>query len=342
MNVYKYMEFENYKVFVHSQNVMCMELGGKGIHDQSFREELVKISKEAFDKVVPEAAEAFGESDGIQMFLHIFNSPENDMWSIGRNIIYSMSNSPRPDDRWYHGYSCILDAVKEASKTKERAFPAILFVTPHNYYLYLNGKPACHGSPNILPILDENHPSPDDSLRNPEHDTPFYFLKNSIDSYQCSDIIVNADGAEKRKEARECFKDIIENARTYLKIPKDRKIFGVLTTYTDDFAASKTDYQSAYEYAIDFVVYALNYGDYDSFNRDVLEKIIHKNVEMHPEIQNHYVFLDILSPTNMTVTYNDDMLALMSVPENWHDILIDITEKEDSDDDNDVEINPYN
>ena len=26
---YKCMEFENYKVFVHSQNVMCMELGGK-------------------------------------------------------------------------------------------------------------------------------------------------------------------------------------------------------------------------------------------------------------------------------------------------------------------------
>ena len=342
MNVYKYMEFENYKVFVHSQNVMCMELGGNGIHDQKFRDELVKISKEAFDQVAPEAAEAFGESDGVQMFLHIFNSPENDMWSIGRNIIYSMSNSPRPDDRWYNGYSCILNAVKEASKTKAKAFPAILFVTPYNYYLYLNGEPACHGSPNILPILDENHPSPDDSLRNPERDTPFYFLKNSIDSYQCSDIIIKIRGPEHRKEARDCFKGVIENARTYLKIPKDRNIFGVLTTYTDDFAASKEDYQSAYEYAIDFVVYALNYGDNTSFNRDILENIIHETMKEEPEVQNHYVFLDILSPTNMTVTYNNVMYALISVPENWHDILIDITEEENSDDDDDVEINPYN
>lgn len=337
---YKCMEFENYKVFVHSQNVMCMELGGKGIHDQSFREEMAKISKDAFDHVAPEEEEAFMDSNDIQMFLHIFNSPENDMWSIGRNIIYSMSNSPRPDDRWNNGYNCILEAVKEASKTKAKAFPAMIFVTPNNYYLYLNGKPACHGSPNILPILDKDHPSQDDSLRNPEHDTPFYLLKNSIDSYQCSDIIINVKDAEHRKEARECFKGIIENARTYLQIPKDRRIFGVLTTYTDDFGASKEDYQSAYEYAVDFVVYALNYGDKNTFNREIFENIIHETVKREPEVQNHYVFLDILSPTNMAITYNGVMYAIISAPENWHDILIDIAKAEDSDDD-DMEINPY-
>ena len=164
MKEYNYMKFENYKVFVDSQNLMCMALGGKGIHNQSFRECLVKTSKKAFDEVAPEAEEAFGDSDDIHMFLHIFNSPENDMWSIGRNIIYSMSNSPRPDDRWNNGYNCILEAVKEASKSKVKTFLAILFVTPYDYYLYLNGKPACHGSPNILPILDIEHPSPDDSL----------------------------------------------------------------------------------------------------------------------------------------------------------------------------------
>ena len=341
---YKCMEFENYKVFVHSQNVMCMELGGKGIHDQSFREEMVKMSKEAFDQVAPEVEETFEDVADVQMFLHIFNSPENDMWSIGRNIIFSMSNSPRPDDRWHNGYECILEAVKEASKTKAKAFPAILFVTPHNYYLYLNGKPACHGSPNILPILNKDHPSPDDSLRNPKHDTPFYFLKNSIESYQCSDIIVNINDAEHRKEARKCFKGIIENARTYLQIPKDRRIFGVLTTYTDDFEANKEDYQSAYEYAVDFVVYALNYGDDNAFNREILENIIHETVKKEPEVQNHYVFLDILSPTNLAITYNDTMYAIISAPENWHDVLIDITRAEDSDDDednDDMEINPY-
>lgn len=339
---YRYMEFENYKVFVHSQNVMCMELGGKGIHDQSFREDLARVSKEAFDKITPEVEESFEEFVDVQMFLHVFNSPENDMWSIGRNIIYSMSNSPRPDDRWHNGYNCILEAVKEASKTKVKAFPAILFVTPYNYYLYINGKPACHGSPNILPVLDKDHPSPDDVLKNPEHDTPFYFLKNSIESYQCSDIIVNVKDAERRKEARECFKGVIDNARTYLQIPKDRKIFGVLTTYTDDFEASKEDYQSAYEYAVDFVVYALNYGDKNVFNREIFENIIHETVKKEPEVQNHYVFLDILSPTNMAITYNDTMYAFISAPENWHDILLDITTAEDSDDDSDMEINPYN
>lgn len=339
---YRYMEFENYKVFVHSQNVMCMELGGKGIHDQSFREEMAKISKDAFDHVAPEEEEAFMDSNDIQMFLHIFNSPENDMWSIGRNIIYSMSNSPRPDDRWNNGYNCILEAVKEASKTKAKAFPAILFVTPYSYYLYINGKPACHGSPNILPVLDIEHPSPDDSLRNPEKDTPFYFLKNSIECYQCSDIIIKARGPEHRMEARECFKGVIENARTYLQIPKDRKIFGVLTTYTDDFEASKEDYQTAYEYAVDFVVYALNYGDKNVFNREILENIIHETMKEEPELQNHYLFLDILSPTNMAITYNGVMYAVISAPENWQDILIDIMEAEDSDDDNNVEINPYN
>lgn len=337
---YKCMEFENYKVFVNSQNVMCMELGGKGIHDQSFRDDMARISKEAFDQVAPNVEENFEEVADVQMFLHIFNSPENDMWSIGRNIIFSMSNSPRPDDRWHNGHDCILEAVKEASKTKMKAFPAILFVTPHDYYLYLNGKPACHGSPNILPILNKDHPAPDDSLRNPKHDTPFYFLKNSIDSYQCSDIIVNINDAEHRKKARECFNEIIENARTYLQIPKDRKIFGVLTTYTDDFEANKEDYQSAYEYAVDFVVYALNYGDDNAFNREILENIIHETVKREPEVQNHYVFLDILSPTNLAITYNGTMYAIISAPENWHDILIDIAKAEDSDDD-DMEINPY-
>ena len=44
----------------------------------------------------------------------------------------------------------------------------------------------------------------------------------------------------------------------------------------------------------------------------------------------------------MASTYSGVMYAVSSAPEYWQDILIDIMEAEDSDDDNDVEINPYN
>lgn len=337
------MMFEGERLYVKSFNLVAMELGvgARDVSDKSMHMEIAKASMDAFTDVVKRKGSNPDNLDGIQMILHIFYSPECNNWGLGRNIIFSMANSPRSDDKWYNGHSCIAEAVKKCHETKVMAFPAIIFVSPWGYDFYINGKPCCHGIPSLLPKLNPEKPSEDDVLRNSEEDTPFYLLKNSERAYQCSDFIINANTQDIRMKVRNRFENLMEEARFNLMIPKDRSIVGVLTTYTNEFAESKPDYRSIEEYAIAFIVYLLNYNDSHSFNQEVLKKIIHKNMDNYPDIPEHYVFLDIINPYTMALTYNGDILTVMSAPENWYELLMDIENDDNGDDDEADKFNLY-
>ena len=338
MDVYMPMKIDGEDLYVRSFNMLYMELGGQGITNRTVQKEMARISQSAFDKVVEERGYGSDKMHGINMILHVFYTPECDMWSLGRNIIFSMSNSTRVDDRFYNGHRMIAEAMKKCHETGVFAFPAILFMSKWEWTLYINGKPACHGVPNLLPMIDEKNPTPDDILKSHGEDTPFYLLKNSERAYQCSDIIIKANNQTERMNARHRFMNLMEEARFNLSIPKDRTIVGVLTTYTDAFAATKPDDKSAYEHAINFIVYLLNYGDPEVFSREKLEEIIHATMDKYPDIPEHYVFLDIINDGTMIITYNGDIIAGMSAPEDWYDILLDNDEDEDDDE---PEINPY-
>ena len=229
------MMFDGERLYVKSFNLVAMELGvgARDVSDKSMHMEIAKASMDAFTDVVKRKGSNPDNLDGIQMILHIFYSPECNNWGLGRNIIFSMANSPRSDDKWYNGHSCIAEAVKKCHETKVMAFPAIIFVSPWGYDFYINGKPCCHGIPSLLPKLNPEKPSEDDVLRNSEEDTPFYLLKNSERAYQCSDFIINANTQDIRMKVRNRFENLMEEARFNLMIPKDRSIVGVLTTYTN-------------------------------------------------------------------------------------------------------------
>ena len=339
MNVYYLMNIDGNILYVKSFNALFMNLGGEGIQNKSIRDELSRASTTAFTKVCEQGAYASDGKGAVEMLLHIFYSPECDMWSLGRNIIFSMVNSTRIDDLFFNGHRVISDAIKKCHENKIYAFPATMFITKYQWFLYIGNKPACQGNSNTIPKLDPENETDTDILKK-EEDVPFYLLKNSERAYQCSDIIIKVNNQDERKDARHQFELLIEDSRFELPIPKDRTTVGVLTTYTDTFEKSKPDDKSVYEYAVDFVVYLLNYSEVGTFNRDTLETIIHNDMNKNPDVSERYVYLDIINETTMTVTYGRDIIACMTAPEDWYDILLDMTADEDDEDD-DSEINPY-
>lgn len=337
------MMFEGRKLYVKSFNLMAMEMGvgARGIGDADMQKEIAKASIDAFNDVVEQQGSNPDNLDSIQMILHVFYSPDCKNWNLGRNIIFSMVNSPRPDDKWHNGHQAIAEAIQKCLDTHVMAFPAMIFVSPWGYDFYVNGKPECHGQPSLLLKRNPDEPSEDDLLRKDDMDTPFYLLKNSERAYQCSDFIINLNTADERKKARDSFEHLMEEARFNFMIPKDRTIVGVLTTYTDDFAEQKPDNRSVDEYVIAFIVYLLNYSDTNTFNYMTLTKIIHMNMDKYPDIPEHYVFMDIINSNTLAVTYNGDMLALMRAPDNWYELLMDIKNDEDEDDDEEDKFNLY-
>ena len=64
-------------------------------------------------------------------------------------------------------------------------------------------------------------------------------------------------------------------------------------------------------------------------------------MDNYPDIPEHYVFLDIINPYTMALTYNGDILTVMSAPENWYELLMDIENDDNGDDDEADKFNLY-